>query len=67
MGNRNHGIVPERVGDDLPESWNDTLARAAKHEDIALSLSQHFDRVSVTKAAAHFAVADALRCRAWKK
>lgn len=23
MGNRNHGIVPERVGDDLPESVND--------------------------------------------
>lgn len=48
-------------------SGADTLALAAKHEALALDLAQHFDRGSVTKAAAHFAVAEALRARAWRK
>jgi len=39
------------------------LALACRHEAMALELSDHFDRGSVTKAAAHFAVADALRAR----
>lgn len=40
------------------------LALADKHEALALELSEHVDRGSVTRAAAHFAVADALRSRA---
>lgn len=45
-------------------SAREILALADKHEVLAMELVEHFDLGSVTKAAAHFTVAEALRQRA---
>jgi len=52
------------LADRVEATGPDVLALADHHERLALGLAEHVDRGSITKAAAHFAVAEALRSRA---